>query len=748
MKKYTVIAGELPIVMYYSIWGLKIEKIQSLTALSGVLTSLPRGGYLVNTTAGYIQFGAPPETLKDTKLLPQGVPQIFVLPHDHFHPSQGISMAEVEFPIYFNFFILKRRCKVYVEPDFIPNMQTVLNEAAFGPAKVDISAEVEPLPGCCVPDIKAEMQYFRGNNSLENMIDLLPITGEGITLDQVRIIPQPGQGWQVYDGGELIAEVPEAMEFRGHLDLGTTLAEPFETPEFGITCLGPSHGFDHEQNTSGFLFWINKTGIMVDPPVNSTQWLSESNVNPKLIDTIILTHCHADHDSGTFQKILEENRVKVYSTPTVMQSFLRKYSALTRMPISTLMSLFEFVPVKMNLGYNIHGAIFNFYYSLHSIPTVAFHFSYRNKTFVYSSDHLNEPVIINQMYDQGIISQERRDHLLNFPWDADIIYHEAGVPPLHTPIAYLNSLPEEIQKKVTVYHIAAKDFPSQTHLRLARFGIGETLYPSVEKHEHEEAYRILDVFSRIDIFNELPREKFKDLLLIVRKEEFNRGDYIIRKDTPGDKFYVIVMGNVSIGGLEDVTDKVYGTYEYFGEVSILQGTSRSADVIAATHVVSFSIEAGAFLRLIRHTPVEAMIQRVAEMRNGESWKIIRTNTYFSRLSSSQVTRLESMLHAFSLSPGDFLFHQGDPNDSVYLVIEGRLADRQGGQDICRYQTGDLIASRFSENGSNHQRKTDCMACEYSRLYRISSSDFDGFLNENPGVKLAMMYADRQNPAEH
>ncbi len=721
-----------------------IAKIQSLTGLTSVLTALPRGGYLVDSSAGYIQFGAPPETLKDTKLLPQGVPQIFILPHDHFHPSQGISMAEVEFPIYFNFFILKRRCKIYVEPGFVTNMQTVLNEAAFGPKKIDINKEVEIQEGSCIPDIKAEMDYFRGDNSLEKMIDLLPITEEGIEIGEVKVIPQIGVGWKVYDKGELIAEVPEHMEFKGHLDLGTTLQEPFETPEFGITCLGPSHGFDHEQNTSGFLFWINKTGIMVDPPVNSTQWLSESNVNPKLIDTLILTHCHADHDSGTFQKILEEGKVKVYTTPTVMQSFLRKYSALTRMPISTLMTLFEFIPVKMNQSYNIHGAIFNFYYSLHSIPTVAFHFSYRNKSFVYSSDHLNEPTIINQMFEKGVISQARRDHLLNFPWDADIIYHEAGVPPLHTPISYLNSLPEEIQKKITVYHIAAKDFPQDTHLTLARFGIGETLYPSVEKHVHEEAYRVLDVFSRIDIFNELPREKFKDLLLIVKKEEFNRGDYIIRKDSVGDKFYVIVMGNVSIGGLENVEDKVYGTYEYFGEASIIQNTPRSADVIAATHVVSYSIEAGAFLRLIRHTPVETYIKQVAEMRNGESWNVIKSNRYFSKLSSSQITQLESIVHDFSLSPGDFLFHQGDPNDNVYLVIEGVLCDCKGNETGIEYSRGDLIASRFSENGSNHQRKTDCVAKEYARLYRISTHDFDNFLTENPGIKLEMMYDERND----
>jgi metal-dependent hydrolase (beta-lactamase superfamily II) len=81
---------------------------------------------------------------------------------------------------------------------------------------------------------------------------------------------------------------------------------------------------------------------MVDPPVNSTEWLLDSNVSPKFIDSIILTHCHADHDAGTFQKILEEGKITIYSTHTVMQSFLRKYSALTDVPEPYLRRLFNF----------------------------------------------------------------------------------------------------------------------------------------------------------------------------------------------------------------------------------------------------------------------------------------------------------------------------------------------------------------------------------------------------------------------
>ena len=78
--------------------------MEQLTELKATITELPRGGNLVQTDAGYIQFGSPPETIKDTMLLPESVPQVFVLPRKLFNPDKGISLAELEFPIYFNFF--------------------------------------------------------------------------------------------------------------------------------------------------------------------------------------------------------------------------------------------------------------------------------------------------------------------------------------------------------------------------------------------------------------------------------------------------------------------------------------------------------------------------------------------------------------------------------------------------------------------------------------------------------------------
>src|SRR5437899_3347729 len=83
-------------------------------ATVGAWLALPRGGYYVRTSAGPIQIGIPPETIKDVMELKLEVPIAYVLPRALFDRRRGLSVAEFEFPAYYSFFLLKRRCRLVV----------------------------------------------------------------------------------------------------------------------------------------------------------------------------------------------------------------------------------------------------------------------------------------------------------------------------------------------------------------------------------------------------------------------------------------------------------------------------------------------------------------------------------------------------------------------------------------------------------------------------------------------------------
>ncbi|HNW29594.1 MAG TPA: cAMP/cGMP-dependent 3',5'-cyclic-AMP/GMP phosphodiesterase [Spirochaetota bacterium] len=702
------------------------------------ITVLPRGGYLVDTPAGYIQFGSPPETIKDTMAMPKGVPQIFVLTNELFNWLKGISIAEIEFPIYYNFFLKKRRTTIICRESQFEQMKKVLQEALFGPKEFDISTDFDlSSEGRTVPDIKMEMDFFRRGLKFSDLLSFGFFKNNSFTLQGITIEIGDDGDFRVKEGNDIIAVVPSRVEYKPKYLIGKRLPEPYKPPLFGVTCLGPSHGFDPEENTSGFIIWLNHNGIMVDPPVNSTEWLVDSNVNPKLTDSIILTHCHADHDAGTFQKILQEQRVTIYTTETVMLSFLRKYSALSNMPISYLMRLFDFHPVRIGKPTFIHGGRFDMFYTLHSIPTMGFKMEFSDQTFVYSSDHNNDPGIHKELLGNGIITRERYEELVNFPWDSKVIYHESGIAPLHTPIAYLNSLPKKIKKKIVVYHIAKKDFPSKTALTLAKFGIENTLYFKTKHPRFETAYQIMGILKNLDFFEALPLSKAQEFLDIVEEERYKKGDVIIRKGTVGDKFFIIYSGNVSVdsGGLAE--KKIYGTYDYFGEVALVTDQSRAADVIAETDLVVYTISREKFQNFIVGTEFEKMLQRLARIRNSETWNLLSTSDFFRYCTSSQKTWLESIFVPMELPAGDII-REGDHMQYIYILRSGEVEVTKGGRHVATLKRGDFIGS-VQRLHMNEPADFTFSSRGTAAVYAMKSDDIKKFINNNPGLLMKLVY---------
>lgn len=179
----------------------------------------------------------------------------------------------------------------------------------------------------------------------------------------------------------------------------------FKPPLLGVTFLGASDGFDARGSVAGLIIWINgrylrdcysidnkfDRAIVVDPPPFSINKLSVQGVSPNLIDYMIITHCHGDRDAGALQLIFEYPRIEVITTPTIMNSFLRKSSAITGMDIEQLNQLIKHRPVKIGTKILINSAAFKFGYSLHSIPAIHFTIYLQGKSIYFSGDTLYDP---------------------------------------------------------------------------------------------------------------------------------------------------------------------------------------------------------------------------------------------------------------------------------------------------------------------------------------------------------------------
>jgi glyoxylase-like metal-dependent hydrolase (beta-lactamase superfamily II) len=248
----------------------------------------------------------------------------------------------------------------------------------------------------------------------------------------------------------------------------------FYPPSFGVTVLGNSHGFDKSGSVSGYVLWINGRGVMIDPPPYSSATLEREGIRPRAIVGIILTHCHADHDAGAFQKVLTGSPVVVITTPTIYKSFIRKYAALSALSPAILRHCHRFKPAIIGQPLRFQGATFQFIYSFHTIPCIGFRVEWRGRSMVFTGDHFNSPEGIDKLQENGVLSQARADDLRNLPMqECDLILHEAGAPPIHTPLDVLMKLPQRIKDRLYIVHTAA--LPDDCDLRVAPTGTAGTI---------------------------------------------------------------------------------------------------------------------------------------------------------------------------------------------------------------------------------------------------------------------------------
>jgi hypothetical protein len=99
---------------------------------------LPRGGCVVITKSGPIQFGIPPETIKDSLSLGFEIPNYYVIPSQRWDKIFLLSVAEFEFPAYFNFFVRRNRITLICSREAEEAIRRIFQETLLGPTNFDV----------------------------------------------------------------------------------------------------------------------------------------------------------------------------------------------------------------------------------------------------------------------------------------------------------------------------------------------------------------------------------------------------------------------------------------------------------------------------------------------------------------------------------------------------------------------------------------------------------------------------------
>jgi CRP-like cAMP-binding protein/glyoxylase-like metal-dependent hydrolase (beta-lactamase superfamily II) len=715
--------------------------------VSDAVIALPRGGLYVQTSAGPVQFGIPPETIKDSMSRGLAVPTAYVVPHELFDRHRGINVSECEFPAYYNYFILKRRIRLLVDDASVEaRLRAVFGESLFGPGPTQAGEGefASDIPVASRPDFAREFAHFRRGPDgraleLDTLVEFLRFDGGGraVVGPGVEVALEPDGSYVVYDGGRELARAPARIALPRRVSRPpVSTGRPFVPPAFGVTVLGSSHGFDPSGKTTGFVLWVGQRGLLVDPPVDATELLREQGVPARLVDGVILTHCHADHDSGTFQKLLEERRVHLYTTPTVLRSFLKKYAALSGLSEDLLRRTFSFTPVTVGAPVRAHGAELWFFYTFHSIPALGFEAFYGGKSLAFSGDTLYEPGVLKRLADEGVLSPGRYADLIAFPWYHSVVLHEAGVPPLHTPLAALAALPDEAKRRLYLVHVAERDVPPELGLKVARVGLEHTLRVDVAPPPRGEAIEVLDVICAVELFRDFPLARAGEILHAARRARVAAGETVIRQGEEGDAFYIIAAGAVAV--VQDGVElKTYVAGDYFGETALVLGQPRSADVVAQTDAELVVFDRYDFLYLLRGTDIPARLVRLARARSERSWEVLERNVALRPLTSAQKTQFQSFLTSRAVAAGEALWRAGEPPEAAYLVDDAEVALERAPDPPARFRAGAFVGE-FDALVRGTPATSSARAFKPGRLFVMARDDLRRLFRDNPGVFVALV----------
>jgi ferredoxin-NADP reductase/CRP-like cAMP-binding protein len=253
------------------------------------------------------------------------------------------------------------------------------------------------------------------------------------------------------------------------------------------------------------------------------------------------------------------------------------------------------------------------------------------------------------------------------------------------------------------------------------------------------AAEALGLLSALAPFKTLPADELQAIAQAVEEQRFSPGDMIVREGDPGDALYLIAEGSVQvIGRAFEGSDVVLARLEagqFFGEQALLPGGSRrrnaSIRAVGPCRMLSLSRDA-----LLGSLDEDSDLSRQFRER-GELQKALRDSQL--REEVLRKLNLADKYEIVWLEQGDWVFHQGEPGEHVYLIMSGAARvvqeDEAGWRNLAELGAGQFFGELAVLERS--PRSASVVATSRLELVRIDGAWFRTVLETHPQLRSIM-----------
>ena len=271
---------------------------------------------------------------------------------------------------------------------------------------------------------------------------------------------------------------------------------------------------------------------------------------------------------------------------------------------------------------------------------------------------------------------------------------------------------------------------------------------------------------------------------------YRKGEVIFNQGDSGDTMYIIQSGAVEISHRQGDQKKVLALLErgdFFGEMALIDKHPRTAAATAISRSRLLPLTRVSLMDRIRHDPsvVIHLLKTLCERINNtnrmlqsivEGNEALRSILEKGRMASDKTPEpipadtdkkatspqheksrdgdgtgdintlrpsMDFSVHhqeCLSLQNGDFVFRQGDPGDSLFIVIEGVVEISQG-TDLEKHVLATLPPGEFFGEMSlitDQPRTADATAVNHSLLLPVQKKDFLDRIRVEPELALYIL----------
>src|SRR6266536_4745759 len=686
-----------------------------------------------------VQLGSLSRTTKD--ILREGLQgdHLFILPASLFEGKTNY--ADIEFLVYLNFFLRqKTRTRIVGTSRQRHVLYRVLTLTLFGlfdPAAPEPPSfeKLAEAYGVGSPEtyhfLRTAHELYGARRDGSPGSPLLGIDDyvDFVALDSATIvIPLPLAEVRVASAGrgfDVRIAQPDGRSSEKQLEVGTPprLLRPIPTelreaiqfasdrPRFGVTPLGTSHGFDATGDFTSFIIWVDSKGILVDPSSEALAYLDQIGVAPQDVPYVFLTHVHADHDGGLVEKLVSGSQTRVIASDPVFRAFVEKARLVTghdfeQERLVTHISANPGTRVRIEVAGDF--AQLETRWNLHPIPTHGFKLTFGGRTLGYSGDTQYDPAMLEDLRRRGKLAGAHFEDLMYFFWTpdgeptVDLLYHEAGIPPIHTDTEPLRALPHAITSRMSLVHIADGDVPRGFAPGKPRCFATQVLLPPTPRSRQRV---LLETMRPVAYLYDMPSDTLETLLHGAEIVTHFPDEVIIRKGpvAPGEPmhFQIIADGRVSVRDGHRVITTL-GKADTFGEWGMShQRGIRAADVVADRPTQTIRLSEGQYHWLVGKHPV--IQERVSKIRSllprlqlaQERARLKAAlepgaRSVIEHMTSSQLSSFAIFSRIKEFTQGHHILVEGDEADGFYILLSGHLAVGTEGRFIGELSEGDVF----------------------------------------------------------